>query len=66
MTERKFIFWLREYLSCDSVTLTESQVQVIKRFLSQVKGCGQLDRIIAGQEKEYEAEIELYQTYGGD
>ena len=66
MTERKFIFWLRGYLSCGSVTLNEKQVQVIKRFLSQVKDCGPLDKAIVGQEKEYEAEIELYQTYGGD
>jgi|18_taG_2_1085343.scaffolds.fasta_scaffold34618_1 hypothetical protein len=27
---------------------------------------GPLDRAIAGQESEYEEEIDLYKTYGGD
>jgi hypothetical protein len=66
MTEREFVFWLRGYLSCGSVTLSEQQVHVVKRFLSQVNNSGPLDKAIEGQEKEYEEEIELYQTYGGD
>ena len=66
MSEREFVSWLRSYLSCGSVTLSEKQVHVVKRFLSQVNDSGLLDKAIEGQEKEYEEEIELYQTYGGD
>jgi len=66
MTEREFVFWLRGYLSCGSVTLSEKQVQVVKRSLLQVNDSRPLGCTIPGHEKEYEEEIDLYKTYGGD
>jgi|1_EtaG_2_1085319.scaffolds.fasta_scaffold214429_1 hypothetical protein len=71
MTQMEFIFWLRGYLSAGSVeaeSLNKTQIALIKKYLHSVEGIPDkpLDTAIAGQEKEYEEEIELYQTYGGD
>lgn len=69
MTEREFIFWLRGYLSAEpAVGLNETQVSLIKNYLYSVEDLPNkpLDTAIAGQEEEYEEEIDLYQTYGGD
>ena len=71
MTEREFIFWLQGYLSAADVeaeSLNKAQIALIKKHLHSVEAIPDkpLDTAIVGQEKEYEEEIELYQTYGGD
>ena len=67
MTEREFIFWLRGYVGA-SLTLNKTQLKLIKHrlyYLKDDKG-KPLDNAILGQEAEFEEEIELYKTYGGD
>ena len=71
MTETEFIFWLRGYLSYRELNgLDSNQTSLIRYNLSRVKETSKpnkyLDDAILGQEAEYENEIDLYTTYGGD
>ena len=75
MTEHKFIGWLQKYLdhNYDKV-LNERQVNLIRRTLltvcetdtDDILDKKPIDRAIEGLEEEYEDEIELYETFGGD
>jgi hypothetical protein len=81
MTEHEFIFWLRGYVG-SSNALNKTQLKLIKHRLYyltdadhkpldtpvQEQGSEKkpLDEAIWGLEEEYEEEIELYKTYGGD
>jgi hypothetical protein len=71
MTGTEFIFWLRGYLSHRELNgLDSNQTSLIRYNLSRVKETSKpkkyLDDAILGQEAEYENEIDLYTTYGGD
>jgi hypothetical protein len=71
MTEREFICWLNGYL-CDNTMqhLNRGQVSRIKKMLSNIDPDDldkkYLDKAIEGLEEDYEEEIDLYKTYGGD
>lgn len=71
MTEREFICWLSGYL-CDNTMqhLNRGQVSRIKKMISNIDPNDldkkYLDRAIEGLEEDYEDEIDLYKTYGGD
>jgi len=67
LTDREFVFWLRGYL-CDArePSLNKRQLGTVKRYLGLVAYEKPLDRAIQGQEADYEEEIDLYTTFGGD
>jgi len=71
MTEIEFVFWLKGYLGYKELsTLNSTQTSLIRYNLSRIKETNKsnkyLDSAIKGQEEEYEDEIDLYTTYGGD
>ena len=71
MTEIEFVFWLKGYLGYKELgTLNSTQTSLIRYNLSRIKETNKSNKYlvsaIKGQEEEYEDEIDLYTTYGGD